>query len=102
MSQTKLVKCSNCGVFNTNKDYCENCGTLISHEKKMALKTAQVKQQQVAEEIYKIKNPNFVTRLRQHPNFIARCLGWLLYSVITVVSAIGAAIAWVVAMIAAG
>ena len=48
---TRIVKCPNCGVFNTNREYCKNCNTLISHEKKREIKAAEVKQEQIDEAI---------------------------------------------------
>ena len=98
----KIVRCPNCGTMNTNQEYCTNCGTLISHQKKRELKEAEVKQAEIDEVIHEIENPNLAERLKKSPNVFYRIIGWILYSVITVISAIGAAIAWIVAMIAAG
>lgn len=98
----KIVRCPNCGTMNTNQEYCINCGTLISHQKKRELKEAEVKQAEIDEVIHEIENPNLAERLKKSPNVFYRIIGWIMYSVITVVSAIGAAIAWIVAMIAAG
>lgn len=102
MSNTKMIKCPNCGVFNNNLDYCKNCGELISHEKKRALKEAKMKQQQIDAVVYEKENPNLVERLKKHPNIFYKAVGWVLYSVIMVVSAIGAGLAWFIAMVAAG
>ena len=49
-----------------------------------------------------MEHPNFAERLKKHPFFIYRFLGWILYSVILIVSAIGAGLAWFIAMVAAG
>ena len=43
MSITRIIKCSNCGVFNTNKEYCENCNTLISDAKEKRNKSVSSK-----------------------------------------------------------
>jgi ribosomal protein L37E len=99
---TRIIKCPNCGVFNTNKEYCENCGELISHQKKREIKAEAVKQEQIKEAIHDIENPNLVERLKKSPNAFYRAVGWVLYSVITVVIAIGAGLAWIIAMVAAG
>ncbi|MBU3012781.1 hypothetical protein KO506_15310 [Polaribacter vadi] len=98
----RRIKCPNCGVFNTNKDYCENCGHLISYQKKRELKIKAEKQKQIKEAIREIENPNLAERLKRHPNMFFRVLGWVIYSAITVVSAIGAGLAWFIAMVAAG
>lgn len=96
----RMIKCPNCGVFNTNRDYCKNCNTLISNEIKREIKAEAGKQKRVEEAIYEKENPNFVERLKKHPFFLLRYIGWLLYSVYFVVSAVGAGIAWFIATIA--
>ena len=102
MSGKRIIKCSNCGTFNTNKEYCENCNTLISHQKKREIKEAEVKQTQINAAIYQLENPNLAQRLKKHPFFLYRIVGWVLYSAIMIVSAIGAGLAWFIAMVAAG
>jgi uncharacterized C2H2 Zn-finger protein len=102
MANQRIIKCPNCGVFNTNKDYCTNCNTLISHQKKREIKEAKVKQHLINEEIYKLENPNLAQRLKKHPFILYRIMGWILYSAIMTVSAIGAGLAWFIAMVAAG
>ena len=99
---TRMIKCSNCGVFNTNRDYCKNCNTLISNKIKREIKAEAVKQEQINEAIHDLENPNLAERLKQHPNAFYRATGWVIYSVVTVVSAIGAGLAWLIAMVAAG
>lgn len=99
---TRMIKCPTCGIFNTNRDYCENCNTLISNDKKIELKIAAVKQEQIDEAIHHIENPGVAERLKKHPNVLYRTVGWILYSVITIVSIIGTGLAWVIAMVAAG
>ena len=102
MSITRNIKCPNCGLFNTDKEYCENCNTLISNEKKRALKEEEIKQEQIDEAIYELENPNLAERLKKHPFFLYKIVGWILYSAIMVVSAIGAFLAWFLTMVAAG
>lgn len=102
MASKRMIKCPNCGIFNTNKEYCTNCNTLISSKKKREIKVAAVKQKQVDKAIYEKENPNLAERLKAHPNVIYRAAGWILYSAILVVSTIGAGLAWAIAMVAAG
>lgn len=99
---TRIIKCPSCNTFNKNLDYCKFCNTLLSHQKKVEIKEASIKQKQVEEVIYEMEHPNFAERLKKHPFFIYRFLGWILYSVILIVSAIGAGLAWFIAMVAAG
>ncbi|MBE7628874.1 hypothetical protein [Tenacibaculum piscium] len=102
MSITRNIKCPNCGVFNTNKEYCENCNTLISYQKKRALKEEEFVANQVKEAKKALENPNLATRLKKHPFFLYRVAGWILYAAFLVVSLIGAGLAWAIAMLAAG
>jgi uncharacterized C2H2 Zn-finger protein len=99
---SRMIKCPKCGVFNTDRDYCKNCNTLISNDKKRELKVAAEKQKRINEAIYTSENPGFAERLKKHPNLLYSFVGWVLYSVISVVSIIGAGLAWLIAMVAAG
>ena len=102
MSITRNIKCSNCGVFNKDKEYCKNCNALISYEKKRALKEVEIKQIEVKKAKYKIDNPNLAERLKKHPFFVVKIFGWILYSAYLLISVIGGLLAWFVAMVAAG
>lgn len=99
---SRNIKCPKCAVFTTNADYCKSCGMLISHKKKEEIRAEAINEQIVNEEKYKIENPNWVIRLKKHPFVVYRVLGYLMYSVIFVVSAIGSVLAWSIAMLAAG
>ncbi|REH52538.1 hypothetical protein C7448_103273 [Tenacibaculum gallaicum] len=102
MAITRNVKCPNCGVFNTNRDYCKNCNTLISFKKKQEQKVTAYKQEELKKAKHEIENPNLAERLKKHSFWLYRVVGWILYSAYLLVSAIGALIAWFVAMVAAG
>tara|TARA_R110002126_G_scaffold277560_5_gene423610 strand:- start:5629 stop:5934 length:306 start_codon:yes stop_codon:yes gene_type:complete len=99
---TRIIICSNCGTVNKNNEYCELCNTLISDQKKREIKAEEVKQKQIDDAVYKIEHPNLAERLKKHPNIFCRIVGWLMYSVILVVSIIGSALAWFITMVAAG
>lgn len=99
---TRIIKCSACGTINKNTDYCTFCNALISDAKKRAVKADKVKQIEIDKVIRKIENPNLAERLKKHPFFLYRIFGWILYSAIVVVSAVGAGLAWFIAMVAAG
>jgi len=102
MITSKSIKCLKCNVFTTDADYCSSCGELISHKKKKEIREDAIKEEMVAEEKRKLDNPNFVTRLKKHPNVFYRVFGYLLFSVIFVVSTIASALAWFIAMVGAG
>ncbi|WP_397447467.1 hypothetical protein [Polaribacter sp. R77954] len=99
---TRIIICPKCKTVNKNNDYCQFCNTLISDQKKRAIKAEAIKQKQIDEAIYEIENPSLAKRLKKHPNIFFKIIGWMLYSVITVVSAIGAGLAWFITMVAAG
>ncbi len=103
MSKTNsLIKCKHCGVFTENSDYCKNCGAVISFKKERELKEEAFKQQKIEEAKIELENPGLAIRLIRHPFFLYRIAGWILHSVFLVISAIGAFLAWFVAMVAAG
>lgn len=99
---SSYIKCPNCGVFNTDKEYCENCGTLISYQKKRALEVEKIKKEAVEEIKDEIENPNLAERLKKHPFFLYKIVGWFLYSIWLLSTAISMFIAWMIAMMAAG
>lgn len=102
MAETSHIKCRKCGVFTTNSDYCKNCGNLISYAKKRELKIKHEKQTYIQRERKKLENPNWIERLKKHPNIILKIIGWIFYSGFLIITAIGAFIAWLLAMVAVG
>lgn len=102
MPNTSYIKCSECSTFSTNSDYCENCGALISYRKKVDLIKEEQTQKRIDKAKWELENPNLAERLKQHPFFLYKVVGWVLYSAFLVVSALGAFLAWFFAMVAAG
>ena len=102
MSTVSHIKCSNCGVFNTNREYCESCNTLISHKKKRETRAIDVHQKEISIAQEELEKQNLADRLKKHPFFLVKIVGWLLHSVWIVLNIIGGLIAWFVAMVAAG
>jgi len=99
---SRSIKCPECNVFTADADFCKNCGELISYQKKVEIKEEQIKKDLIKEEQWKIDNPNWVERMKKHSFMPYRLLGYLLYSVYFIVSAIGSVLAWSIAMVAAG
>ena len=81
-----IVKCSKCGTFNTNRDYCEKCGELISFQVKTDIREMKEKEKRVAEVQWRLENPNWVERMKKHAFVPYRILGWILYSAFLVVN----------------
>jgi ribosomal protein L37E len=102
MKSVSHVKCPNCGEFNTNKEYCESCNTLISHQKKQETRAERIQEKELTEVKEKLAHLNFADRMRKHPFFVFKIFGWMLHSVWIVINIIGGLIAWFVAMVAAG
>lgn len=102
MSAVSHVKCPNCGVFNTNKEYCESCNVLISHQKKRETRAVKIKTKEIQQAKEDLEKLNFADRLKKHPFFLVKILGWILHSVWLVLNIIGGFVAWFVAMVAAG
>lgn len=102
MSAVSHVKCPSCGVFNTNKEYCESCKTLISHQKKRETRASNVHEKEILIAQEELAKLNFADRMRKHPFFLAKIFGWILHSVWLILNIIGGLIAWFVAMVAAG
>ncbi|WP_298765179.1 hypothetical protein [uncultured Polaribacter sp.] len=103
MANKSMIKCANCGLFNTDTKICTNCNTLLNpREKELTLKKEAVKKAEIAKVIYDKENPNFAERLKQHPFFLYKIIGWILYSAFMTISIIGSGLAWFIAMIAAG
>ncbi|CAL2075696.1 conserved protein of unknown function [Tenacibaculum sp. 190524A02b] len=103
MSKTSAnIKCKDCGVFTENADYCKNCGALISYKKQQELREEAFKQAQIEEVKRELENPNLSKHLMNHSFLPYKILGWILHSVFLIISAIGAFLAWFIAMVAAG
>lgn len=102
MSTVSHIKCSNCGVFNTDKEYCSSCNTLISHQKKRETRAAKIKDEEIEQVKIELAKMNLADKLKKHPFFLVKIAGWLLHSVWLLLNIIGGLVAWFVAMVAAG
>lgn len=102
MSTVSHIKCSNCGIFNTDKEYCSSCNTLISHQKKRETRAAKIKDEEIEQVKIELAKMNLADKLKKHPFFLVKIAGWLLHSVWLLLNIIGGLVAWFVAMVAAG
>lgn len=100
MPSKTLIKCFKCGVFVENSDYCDACDELISYEKKEAQRIETEKQ--VHLEKIKQQEPSWIEKLKAHPFFLYKIVGWMAYSVAWVVGIIGAFLAWFAFAVASG
>ncbi|WP_026754211.1 hypothetical protein [Sediminibacter sp. Hel_I_10] len=96
------IKCPECGVFNTNKEFCTNCGALLSSEKRreLAFQKAE-KERQQRRQLEKKNDPSFYDRYKDHRFWIVRVFAKITRSIWLVFMAIGVFIAWIITAIAA-
>ena len=102
MNAVSHIKCPNCGTFNTNKDFCESCNSLISHQKKRVARAALIHEKEVQEVKEELEKVSVSQRLMKHPFFLVKILGWCIQSIWFVLNIVGGLIAWFIAMVAAG
>lgn len=96
------IKCPNCGLFNTNADYCENCNTPLSYKERRKLAHAQeTKERLKRERIEDKKSPSFFVKYKDHRFLVVRIFVRIIHSIWTVFIAIGMFIAWLFTAIAA-
>ncbi|MBU2926942.1 hypothetical protein [Winogradskyella psychrotolerans] len=96
------IKCPNCGLYNTNEDYCTNCNTLLSYKKRRELTFAQdKKERRERERIQKETSPSFYEKHRDHRFLIVRVFVKIIHSIWMGFVAIGMFIAWLITAIAA-
>lgn len=96
MSTTSHIKCSNCGVFNTNREYCEHCNSLISHKKKEVERAIEINKKEIFIAKEELEKLNFIDKLRKHPFFLVKIVGWMLHSIWLLLNIIGGLIAWLI------
>ena len=96
------IKCPNCGVFNTNRDYCKNCNTPLSYEERRAIShKKETKERNIRERIEKEQSPSFYEKYKDHRFLIVRVVVKIVHSIWMAFVAIGMFIAWRVTAIAA-
>ncbi|UPS92796.1 hypothetical protein [Bizionia sp. M204] len=96
------IKCPNCGVYNTNQDYCTNCGTLLSYQKRRELAFAQdEKDRKERERIQKEESPSFYEKNKDHRFLVVRIFVKVTHSIYVAFMAIGMFIAWLISSIVA-
>jgi len=99
---SKNIKCPNCGVYNTNRDYCLECNTLLSYKKRRELaykkeQEAQLERRRVEKE----NNPSFFEKHENHRFWVVRAFLKVIKSIWMAILAVGVFIAWLIAAIAA-
>lgn len=97
-----LIRCPNCGIYNENVEYCISCGTLLSHEKRRELEFAKEENERRERvRIQKETSPSFYEKYKDHKFFVVRAFAKITHSIWLVFIAVGVAIAWIIAAVAA-
>ena len=99
---SRNIKCPNCGVYNTNRDYCSECNTLLSYKKRRELaykkeQDAQLERRRIEKE----NNPSFFEKNENHRFWVVRAFIKVIKSIWMAIMAVGVFIAWLIAAIAA-
>lgn len=96
------IKCPNCGLYNTNEEYCTNCNTLLSYKKRRELAYEKSeKERRERERIQKEESPSFYEKHKDHRFLIVRVFVKVMHSIWMGFIAVGMFIAWVISAIAA-
>ena len=98
----KHIKCPKCGEFNTDREYCVNCGAVLSYRKrrKIAFEMAE-KLRKEKERLNDKMNPSFFDKYSNHRFWLVRASVRILHSIWLGFLAIGSFIAWLITAIAA-
>ena len=89
-------KCLNRGTWNNDEKYCTNCGSPIDPKE---IKRLDDEKKRIEEENKpKDKFDLFVEKMKNHQSIFVRILYKIGYSIGMVFTAIGAFLAWMVAM----
>lgn len=65
------IKCPNCGVYNTNKDYCEHCDAVLSYKIRRELALKIEKEERLKQEVFKSKKTCFFRKIFESSVFIS-------------------------------
>lgn len=89
-------RCKKCGTWNGDVHYCTNCGAVISTEEEERLE--HKKKKEIEANKPKDKIDLFVEKYKNHQNPIVKGIFYIFYSVYIVFAAIGAVLAWMMAL----
>ena len=87
------IKCPSCGIYNTNKAYCENCNTLLSSKIRRALQFEK-------EENARLEKSKHEENYSNHRFLVVRVIAKTIRSIWLGFVAVGVFIAWLVTAVA--
>ena len=95
------IKCPNCGIYNTDRDYCEACNTVLSYKIRRELALKKEENARLIKEASIEKKPSFFEKYSNHRFFIVRFFTKALRSIWMIFMAIGMFIAWLISAVVA-
>ena len=96
------IKCISCGTYNTNEEYCTNCGSPLSYKKRRQLAYAKKQKKQYEDQSVRKENSlSFYEKHKDHRFLIVRVFVKITHSIWLGFMAIGMFIAWLITAIAA-
>ncbi len=95
------IKCPNCGVYNTDRDYCEKCQTLLSYKIRRELAIKKEKEERLKQASLKEKESYFFEEYLNHRFLLVRIIANIFRSIWLVFVAIGMFFAWFMTTIVA-
>lgn len=95
------IKCPNCGIYNTDRDYCEACNSVLSYKIRREIVFKKEEDARVKLEASIEKKPSFFEKYSNHKLFLVRFLAQALRSIWMVFMAIGMFIAWLISAVVA-
>ncbi len=96
MSAMIQRKCSNCGTWNGNVDYCIKCNSVISLEEEDRIRTEQFEEEQKNHPKGKIDL--LIEKYKNYDNIFVKGTFYIFYSVYLVFFVICAFLAWLTLM----
>ena len=96
MSAMIQRKCSNCGTWNGDVDYCIKCNSVVSLEEEDRIRTAKFIEEQKNRP--KDKLDLLIEKYKNHNNIIVKGIFYIFYSIYIVFAGIGAFMAWLTLM----
>ncbi|MFL0353063.1 TFIIB-type zinc ribbon-containing protein [Xanthomarina sp. GH4-25] len=88
------IKCPNCGVYNTDRDYCEECQTVLSYKIRRELALKKEEEKRLKQAASKEKEISSFEKYNNHRFFLVRFITKILRSIWLVFMAIGMFFAW--------
>lgn len=95
------IKCPNCGIYNTDRDYCEECQTVLSYKIRRALALKKQEDERLKDLSTKEKKISAFENYSNHRFFLVRIITIIIRSIWLVFMAIGMFIAWLISAIVA-